>query len=516
MPPVPPIPVNYSNLGDVRFGRFFWVIALFLISSQAHVRAAQSVRLAWNASPTSGVTGYRVHYRTSSGSQSTSVNVGNVLTATISNLNDATTYWFSVSAYNGSGLESTRSNEISYTTPSAPPQTYLLTVINGTGGGPYPVGREVTVTADPAAAGEEFDDWEGDIAILDDFTSETTQALIIARDVTITATYSALPTFDVVVTNGTGDGSYYAGAQVNIYADPAPAGQQFAGWSGNVTFANASSPTTSFTMPSSPVVVTATYSTIAAGDVIRYFPREGYNSRMIGGVFEGTNGDPVSGPYTIVHTISGNPPLNWTSVNVSLGSYRYLRYRGANNSYGNVAEIEFYRAGVKLTGTGFGSPGSWNNSGNTFSKALDGVTGTFFDGPVGDGNYLGIDTDGSGPQGSGLRAQYYNDSPSGAYPLSNPFAGTPVLTRTDATVDFDWDDSPAPQVNSNFSSARWTGQVKAPVSGSYTFTVTGDDGVRLFINGTRVINSWETKARRLFIYDDFECSIVVQHRAALL
>ena len=140
---------------------------------------------------------------------------------------------------------------------------------------------------------------------------------------------------------------------------------------------------------------------------------------------------------------------------------------------------------MKLTGTAFGSPGSWSNSGNTFSKALDGDTETFFDGPVGDGNYVGIETNGSGPQGTGLRAQYYNDNSGGAYPLSNPFAGSPVLTRTDADVDFDWgDDSPASQVNSNFFSARWTGQVKAPVSGSYTFTVTGDDGVRLFINGT--------------------------------
>jgi hypothetical protein len=260
MPSFPAFPVNYSILGDVRFGCFFWVIALFLISSHAHVRAAQSVTLAWNASPSSGVTDYRVHYRISSGGPSTSVNVGNVLTATISNLNEATTYLFSVSAYSSSGLESTRADEISYTTSSSPQNLYTLTVINGTGDGPYPVGREVTVTADPPRAGEEFDDWEGDIAILDDFTNETTQALIIARDLTITATYSALPTFDVMVTNGTGDGSYYASAQVSIYADPAPAGQQFAGWTGNVTFADASSPNTSFTMPSSPVVVTAIYS----------------------------------------------------------------------------------------------------------------------------------------------------------------------------------------------------------------------------------------------------------------
>ena len=306
MPPVPPIPVNYSNLGDVRFGRFFWVIALFLMSSHAHVRAAQSVRLAWNASPSSGVTGYRLHYRTSSGTQSTSVDVGDVLTATISNLEDATTYLCWVTAYNNAGLESSRSNEVSYTTPSSPPETYYLTVENGTGDGPYEPGDEVTVTADAARPGEKFYVWEGDVAILDDFRSETTQALIISRDLTITATYSNLPTFDVIVANGTGEGSYYVGAQVNIYALPAPAGQQFAGWTGNVTVDDESSPTTWFTMPSSPVIVTATYS--------------------------------VS----------------------------------------------------------------------------------------------------SGGAGNGLRGEYYNDPSDGAYPLEDPFTRSPVLTRTDATVDFAW------------------------------------------------------------------------------
>ena len=117
MPSVPPFPVNYSNLGDVRFGRFFWVIALFLISSPAHVRAAQSVTLAWSANPSSEVTGYRVYYRTSSGGQTTSENVGNVLSATISDLSDATTYVFSVTAYNGAGLESSHSSEVSFTNP---------------------------------------------------------------------------------------------------------------------------------------------------------------------------------------------------------------------------------------------------------------------------------------------------------------------------------------------------------------------------------------------------------------
>lgn len=73
-------------------------------------------------------------------------------------------------------------------------------------------------------------------------------------------------------------------------------------------------------------------------------------------------------------------------------NFRYLRYRGPDGSYGNVAEIEFYRKGLKVRGVGFGTPGSWNNNGNTFSKALDGNVGTRFDGPTANGVYVGVDT----------------------------------------------------------------------------------------------------------------------------
>ena len=196
------------------------------------------------------------------------MNVGNVLTATISNLNDATTYLCSVSAYNSAGLESARSNEISYTTPSSPPGSYTLTVHNGTGDGTYPVDREVTVTANSPPPGQEFDDWEDDIAILDDFTSARTQALIIGRDVTITATYSAPADLRCDGDDtGPATGAIMRARRLTSPQTPPPAGQQFAGWTGNVTFANASSPNTSFTMPSSPVVVTATYS-VSSGSAL--------------------------------------------------------------------------------------------------------------------------------------------------------------------------------------------------------------------------------------------------------
>lgn len=233
------------------------------------------------------------------------------------------------------------------------------------------------------------------------------------------------------------------------------------------------------------------------GDKIRYYPRSGWLSRMVGGVFEGTNGDPVTGSYTLIHTISATPPTDWTEVYISLGTYRYLRYRSPNDGWGNVAEVEFYRGGSKQTGTVYGSAGSYSGgSSDAFPAAMDGNTSSFFDSNQANGAYVGLDTGtggagGGGGSGTGLTGRYYNDTGNPSYPLTNPFTGTPVLTRTDATVDFNWGDfSPGSPVTNDNYSAKWTGQVKAPVSGVYTFTARGDDGVRLYINGNLIANGW--------------------------
>jgi lysophospholipase L1-like esterase len=46
---------------------------------------------------------------------------------------------------------------------------------------------------------------------------------------------------------------------------------------------------------------------------------------------------------------------------------------------------------IKFTGTGIGSPGSYENSGLTFEKALDGDIHSFFNAPAADGQWVGID-----------------------------------------------------------------------------------------------------------------------------
>ena len=62
------------------------------------------------------------------------------------------------------------------------------------------------------------------------------------------------------VENGRGSGRHAAGTMVTVTADAPPAGQQFAGGTGDVQIlANPAVPTTRVTMPSMEVTITATY-----------------------------------------------------------------------------------------------------------------------------------------------------------------------------------------------------------------------------------------------------------------
>jgi hypothetical protein len=90
---------------------------------------------------------------------------------------------------------------------------------------------------------------------------------------------------------------------------------------------------------------------------------------------------------------------------------------------------------------------------------------------------------------NGLTGQYFNDPGNGTH------FGTLVLTRVDATVNFSWaSGSPAAGVGVDNFSARWTGRVEAPVTGSYHFSTVSDDGIRLWVNGQLVINNWTDHA----------------------
>lgn len=116
-------------------------------------------------------------------------------------------------------------------------------------------------------------------------------------------------------------------------------------------------------------------------------------------------------------------------------------------------------------------------------------------------NSLHADQSSSGLVGSYYSARDANGDPpttTAAWAQVGPDNREPLLTRTDPVVSFDWGaGSPAPGVESDFFMARWTGFVRTPGSGLYRFGVLHDDGARLRVGGSLVVDRWTSGAPRL-------------------
>jgi parallel beta-helix repeat protein len=66
------------------------------------------------------------------------------------------------------------------------------------------------------------------------------------------------------------------------------------------------------------------------------------------------------------------------------------------------------------------------------------------------------------------------------------------LKRLEPTVNFNWGNgSPASSIGPDTFSARYSGDLIAPSTGTYTFYATSDDGERLFIDGQAVLSDFE-------------------------
>lgn len=92
--------------------------------------------------------------------------------------------------------------------------------------------------------------------------------------------------------------------------------------------------------------------------------------------------------------------------------------------------------------------------------------------------YVGVPPNGTG---TGFQGEYFN---------SEDLSGAPVLTRTDATIDFSWGGTPGPGVNADNFSVRWLGKVEPRTSDTYTFYVRSAGGARLWVNGTLLVDDW--------------------------
>jgi len=84
--------------------------------------------------------------------------------------------------------------------------------------------------------------------------------------------------------------------------------------------------------------------------------------------------------------------------------------------------------------------------------------------------------------GAGLRGSYFENL---------TLAGVPALTRIEG-VNFDWGSSrPSIGVRADKFSVRWSGTITMPLGGSYRLQTNTSDGVRLWIDGSQVINAWD-------------------------
>lgn len=100
---------------------FLGILHTSIEGAGAALPGTNSVTLAWSASSSPEVTGYRTYYGVASGVYSDSVEVGNMTTTTITGLSSGVTYFFAVTAVTAGGLESDFSNELSYTVPAVIP-----------------------------------------------------------------------------------------------------------------------------------------------------------------------------------------------------------------------------------------------------------------------------------------------------------------------------------------------------------------------------------------------------------
>jgi len=198
------------------------------------------------------------------------------------------------------GIASTTSSSTTLTMPYADTEVtatytdkvWTLTVNSGTGDGSYAVDTEVPISADAPASGKGFDEWIGDTSRIADVSDSSTTLTMPYGNVEITATY--VNVYALTVNSGTGDGTYEESEVADIAADSAPSGKEFDVWTGDVTgIADTFAPSTTLTMPTSDVEITANY----------------VNIRYLLTVNSGT-GDGYYAENTIVNISADTPPTN--------------------------------------------------------------------------------------------------------------------------------------------------------------------------------------------------------------
>jgi len=285
---------NYLTNISLRelFSHFLLVgFALLLFSGNLF---AGSANLAWNASTSSNIGGYKVSYGQSSGSYSSTIDVGNKTTYSVPNLQEGTKYYFAVKAYDSAKtVESAYSNETNFTVPTTASALTADFTASKTSGV-----ASLSVDFTPVTTGT-ITSWKWD------FPGSQTPSVTNTTAKVTTATYPTAGSYSVSLTV-TGTSGSVTKTYPNLITVTAPT-------TSSTTTPTTTTPTTS-TTPS-------TTSTSSNGLVAAYGFEDANGTTVADASGKGNNGT-INGAVGIATGHSGkalkfNGSSNWVTVNDS-------------------------------------------------------------------------------------------------------------------------------------------------------------------------------------------------------
>jgi hypothetical protein len=149
---------------------------------------------------------------------------------------------------------------------------------------------------------------------------------------------------------------------------------------------------------------------------------------------------------------------------------------------GTVPAVVTYAAGAKKATL---NPSADLEAGASYTATVKGGAGGVKDvagNPLASDKVWSFTVAPAAPPGQqGLKGDYFNNQDLTAL----------VLTRVDLVVNFNWGTgSPHFSIGPDTFAVRWTGEVKADHSQAYTFSTVSNDGVRLWVGGTLLIDNW--------------------------
>ncbi|KAA3657310.1 MAG: hypothetical protein DWQ04_28460, partial [Chloroflexi bacterium] len=108
------------------------------------------------------------------------------------------------------------------------------------------------------------------------------------------------------------------------------------------------------------------------------------------------------------------------------------------------------------------------------------------------GDNAGTSTPTVAPTSTSWQGNFYSNT---------TLSGSPVLQRSDSSINFNWGtSSPATEIPVDNFSATWTRTLDFE-SGTYRFNATADDGVRVYVDGSLVIDEWHDATANTYSAD---------------